>query len=58
MMTTKEVLYVEDVLGHETCFDAQCRETISRLQDPELRQCVQELGKKHTEIFSSFYGLL
>ena len=57
-MTTKELLYVEDVLGHETYFNAQCQETISRLQDPDLRRCVQELSAKHSQLFQSFYGLL
>ena len=57
-MTAKELLYVEDVLGHETYFGAQCRETMSKLQDPELRRCVEELSNKHSQIFQSFYGLL
>lgn len=26
-MTNKELLYVEDVLGHEKHFQSQCRET-------------------------------
>ena len=37
-MTNKELLYVEDVLGHEKHFQSQCRETARQLQDPELRQ--------------------
>ena len=57
-MTSKELLYVEDVLGHETYFGAKCRETMSKLQDPELRRCVEELSNKHSQIFQSFYGLL
>ncbi len=57
-MTTKELLYVEDVLGHETYFQAQCRQTIGALRDPELKNCVEELSKKHSQIFQSFYGLL
>ena len=57
-MTTKELLYVEDVLGHETYFQTQCRETIGKLQDPELKRCVEDLQTKHGQIFQSFYGLL
>ena len=29
-MTNKELLYVEDVLGHEKHFQSQCRETARR----------------------------
>ena len=36
-MTSKELLYVEDALGHEKYFNTQCSETISRIQDSELR---------------------
>ena len=57
-MTTKELLYVEDALGHESYFSTQCKQTISQLQDPELKQCVEDLSKKHSQIFQSFYGLL
>ena len=32
-MTNKELLYVEDVLGHEKHFQSQCRETARQLQD-------------------------
>lgn len=57
-MTTKELLYVEDVLGHETYFQTQCQDTISKLQDPELKNCVNELSKKHSQMFQSFFALL
>ena len=57
-MTNKELLYVEDALGHEKYFQTQCTETISRLQDPELRGLVQKLSEDHRQIFDRFYGLL
>lgn len=57
-MTTKELLYVEDALGHEKYFQAKCRETVNQMQDAELRACVEELGEKHRKIFQDFYGLL
>ena len=57
-MTTKELLYVEDVLGHESYFQTQCQDTIGKLQDQELKACVQELSQKHAQLFQSFYGLL
>lgn len=57
-MTEKELLYVQDALGHEQYFQTQCRETSSRIQDPELKSCVEQLARKHSELFQSFYGLL
>ena len=50
-MTSKELLYVEDALGHETFFQQKCSEAVQTLQDPKLRSCVQQ-------IFRSLYGLL
>ena len=57
-MTTKELLYVEDALGHAQYFLTQCQETASQIQDPELRDCVEQMHKKHQQIFQSFYSLL
>ena len=57
-MTNKELLYVEDVLGHEAYFQTQYKETISKLRDPELRRCVEELAGQHSRLFQDFYGLL
>ncbi len=57
-MSPKELLYVEDALGHETYFATRCQETINSLQDPDLKACVQEMANKHKTIFQNFYGLL
>lgn len=57
-MTSKELLYVEDALGHEQYFQTQCKETASRIQDTELKACIQQMEQKHQQIFESFYGLL
>lgn len=57
-MTTKELLYVEDALGHEKYFQTKCQETINQIQDAELRTYVSQLAVKHQQIFNSFYGLL
>ena len=57
-MTTKELLYVEDALGHAVYFQTKCRETANQIQDPELKACVQQLEQKHRQIFQNFYGLL
>ena len=57
-MTSKELLYIEDALGHEQYFQSKCQETASQLQDADLRTCVQQMAQKHRQIFQSFYGLL
>ena len=57
-MTEKELLYVEDALGHEQYFQTQCLDIAGRMQDGELRNFAQQMEQKHSEIFSSFLGLL
>lgn len=57
-MTTKELLYIEDALGHEQYFQTKCKETISQIQDGELKSCLEQLTQKHQQIFQSFFGLL
>lgn len=57
-MTTKELLYVEDALGHAQYFQTKCTETASQIQDTELRTCVEQMAKKHQQIFQNFYSLL
>ena len=57
-MTSKELLYVEDALGHEQFFQSKCVETASQLQDEKLRSCAEQLAHQHEQIFSSLYGLL
>ena len=57
-MTQKELLYIEDALGHEKYFQSKCNETATRIQDPELRACIEQLSQKHQEIYRNFYGLL
>ncbi len=57
-MTTKELLYIEDALGHEKYFQSKCRETASQIQDADLKRCVEQLAQKHQQLFQSFYGLL
>lgn len=57
-MTSKDLLYVEDALGHEKFFMTQCQDVITKLDDPQLKQCVMELANKHEQIFNDFYNLL
>ena len=36
-MTSKELLYIEDALGHEQFMETKCQETASKIQDAELK---------------------
>ena len=57
-MTEKELLYVEDALGHEQYCQTQCCQTASQLQDSDLRSFAEEIERQHRSIFQSFYDLL
>ena len=57
-MTTKELLYIEDALGHEKFFLTQCQQTASALQDGELKTCINQMADKHRMIYQNLYGLL
>ena len=57
-MTNKELLYIEDALGHEQYFQSQCCQTANQLQDAELKSFVQQLSQAHSSIFQSIYRLL
>lgn len=57
-MTSKELLYVEDALGHETFMKTCSKTTSTQLKDPTLSSYIGELEQKHTEIFNKFLNLL
>lgn len=57
-MTPKELLYIEDALGHTQFLMTQCRDAISKLTDPALKQQAQQFVNKNQQIFSDFYGLI
>ena len=57
-MSPKELLYIEDALGHEKFLKTQCQEAIQNLQDGELKNYAQQLVNKHQQIFDQFYGLV
>ena len=57
-MSPKELLYVEDALGHEKFLRAQCQQAVNALTDPELKNVVQQMMQKHQEIFTRFYNLV
>lgn len=57
-MTSKELLYIEDALGHENFMKSCSKKTSEQLTDPTLSSYIGELEQKHTEIFNKFLNLL
>lgn len=57
-MSPKEVLYIEDALGHEQFSITQCKEAVQQLQDATLKECAQQLIDKHQKTFGQFYQLV
>lgn len=57
-MTSKELLYVEDALGHEQYFKTKCCEAHEQLNDATLKNTVADMQQQHQQIFDSFLNLL
>ncbi len=57
-MSPKELLYIEDALSHETHLQTKCQETAQKLQDPELKNFVEQISMRHKELFQQFYQLV
>ena len=58
IMTNKELLYVEDALGHENFMKSCSKKTSDQLTDPALSTYIKELEQTHTELFNKFLNLL
>lgn len=57
-MTTKELLYIEDALGHEKFMKCCSKNTAAMLQDADLSAYIGSLEKKHEEIYNKLLNLL
>ncbi len=57
-MSPKELNYIEDALGHEEFLKNQCMDACKNLQDPELKDYVEQMQKHHEKIFQEFYSLV
>ena len=57
-MSPKELLYIEDALGHTQYLMTQCRTAASQLTDPGLRSAAQRMVTEHQKLFVSFYNLV
>lgn len=57
-MTPKELLYVEDALGHIQFLQTQCADAAAQLTDPALRQQAGQLQTQHQQLFQQFFNLV
>lgn len=57
-LTSKELLYVEDALGHEKFMKCCAKKTAGKLTDTKLIACMNDLEIKHTELLNKFKNLL
>lgn len=57
-MSPKELLYIEDALGHEKQIKATCTQCAEIIQDAQLKKLVTDIGGRHANSFSDIYMLL
>jgi len=57
-MTKKELLYVEDALGHEEFMKTSCCETSKEITDINLSNYIKELETTHSSLYQKFFNLL
>lgn len=57
-MSPKELLYIEDALGHTKQIKTVCCDLSSQLGDTELSNFVSQIAQKQQQTFDRFYGLL
>ncbi len=57
-MTQKELLYIEDALGHHKQMQTSFTDFASQLSDPELKSFVQGLSQKQSDGFQKFFALI
>ena len=57
-MSPKELLYIEDALGHARYLSIQCQTAAAQLRDPALRSQVEQLASSNQALFNRFYHLV
>jgi len=57
-MSPKELLYIEDALGHTKQIKTVCTDFSNQLSDTDLCNFVQQIAQRHQQVFDRFYGLL
>ena len=57
-MSPKELLYIEDALGHTQQIKKVCSDFSVQVGDTELSNFLSEIAKKQQTAFDRFYNLL
>ena len=57
-MSPKELLYIEDALGHEQFLQTQCQQAAQALQDAQLKAYVNQMAQQHGQLFQQLYSLV
>ena len=57
-MTPKELLYIEDALGHHQQLQTSMKDMAGQLNDPKLKSFVEDLASKQGQSFQQFFMLL
>ena len=57
-MSPKELLYIEDALGHARYLSTQCRDAVQQLTDPALRSQAEQLASSNQALFNRFFNLV
>ncbi len=57
-MTPKELLYIEDGLGHTKFMQTQSQNAANTLQDGVLKNRAQQLADANKKLFDRFYNLV
>ena len=57
-MSPKELLYIEDALGHLQIIMNQCQTAENQLTDPALRRQAQSMFDGSRKLFNQFYNLI
>lgn len=57
-MSPKELSYIEDALSHEEFLQTQCQQAAQALQNPELKNYVNQLAGQHQQLFQKLYQLV
>ena len=53
-MSPKELLYLEDALGHAKFLVGQCQEAVGTLQDAALKKRAQQLLGTNKQLYNAF----
>ncbi len=58
VMSPKELLYIEDALGHTEENKKCCTDFSNQVQDPALRALLSDISAKQSGLYTKFYSLL